>query len=562
MRKSIAIVLFLGLIAPALSGQTAKMTAPKLGDSWVRDTTQPITWTWSGAASVKLVLVSQSAGNLGIIKSGLALGAGAYSWKVGTLEDGKSVPAKSDYKVRIVALASNTILDASPLFAIAEPGSPPGGPPEVTLTEVSKVMLTSLASAKKITVSRPAKGEAWIPLKTYTVKWTWTVPLAATNDQCFGKYGCTAGCPVDLWVAPAANPDAGEKVYLKKECCTLYSYDKGMLTYSGEYSGVVPNLPSGDYVVRVARSDKQTFFGTSQPFTVKSTWSPDSVTLGPDALQGQSDLALTDVVFDDAGNIAIKVKNSGDSYQGNLPVKYKFVTIGSANETLKDEKNILAVSLQPGEEKKLVLCYWGGFTFSNKGWNGGSPSKGIPSLFIPENSRPFQATVTITPDNDVNPNNNWVSKKMCMIQEADIGTDGRIQLTFNPKEWVYILNGTSNETHEDQIKWLSAEKFEATMAVFLWNYGCAAKTFDCWLYVDDLPGQLVAGGIHLQPGYRVEWKQPVTMRVAKRCGDHRLVFIADPKEHGHEPYPNSYLNNVINVTLRIRCGGTIYGHGG
>jgi hypothetical protein len=554
MRKSIAMILFLGLMALALSGQTAKMTAPKLGDSWVRDTTQPITWTWSGSASVKLVLVSQSAGNLGIIKTGLALGAGSFPWKVGTLEDGKSVPAKTDYKVRIVALASNTILDASPIFAIAEPGTPPGGPTAVTFTEVAHVLLTSMASAKAITVSRPSKGETWIPLKTYTVQWTWAVPQTDYANICPGNYKCGAGCPVDLWMVPAANPNSGEKVFLIKECCSHISAgEAGKATYAGEYSGIVPNLQSGDYVVRVGRTDKPGFFGTSQPFTVKSTWSSDSVTLGPDATQGQSDLALTDLFFDDSGNIAIKVKNMGDAYQGHFQIKYKFISIGSSNETLKDEKIVADVSFQPGEEKKMILCHWGGFTFSRKG---------IPSRFIPENSRPFQATVTISADNDVNANNDWASKRMCMIQEADVGTDGQIRLTFTPKNWIYIASGTANQVPVEGIQWITDKEFTATLEVYIWNYGCAARTFDCLLFVDDLPGQRVASGLFLQPGERVQWQQQVKIKVPSRCGDHKLVFIADPKENGHEPYPNSYQNNFIPVTLQIICGGTINGHGG
>ena len=270
MRKSIAIILFLGLIAPALSGQTATMTAPKSGDSWVRDTTQPITWTWSGAASVKLVLVSQSAGNMGIIKSGLALGAGSYAWKVGTLEDGKSVPAKTDYKVRIVVVASNAILDASPLFAIGEPTAPPpaGNPAFVKGGRISQGLLSSMVSSKSIAVSQPVQGEVWAPLKTYNLKWSWLVRIGSAEDDCKASPGCAGTCAVDAWLVPAAAPT--EKIFLVKNHCSTYNYhSQGMVIFSGAYSGIVPNLAAGSYFLRVARCDKPAFFGDSPTFTLK-----------------------------------------------------------------------------------------------------------------------------------------------------------------------------------------------------------------------------------------------------------------------------------------------------
>ena len=243
------------------------------------------------------------------------------------------------------------------------------------------------------------------------------------------------------------------------------------------------------------------------------------------------------MVFDADGNLAFKIKNLGNEYRGGLKVRYTITRYGNSTELIKKGEFWKDIDCQANEVQQVPLTEWGGFTFSNKGWDSGSPSQGIPSRFIPEHSRPFSVQVIITLDNDVNTNNNWVQKKMCMIQEADIGTDGLIQLTFNPKMRIYISQGTSNEIHEEQIKWLSAEKFEVNLAIFLWNYGCVAKTFDCWLYVDDQPGQLIGSAFNLEPGFRVEWKQAVTIRVQKRCGDHRLVFIADPKEKGHEPYP-------------------------
>lgn len=539
--------------APAFA-QTAKFTAPKAGDSWPLGTPRTVAWTGSGSATVKLVLISQSGGNLGIIQSGLSLASGSFSWTVGSLENGKSAPAAGDCRIRLVTVPNNDVLAVSPLFAIAAAGQA-GDTQFVQMAGFSKVILQSQFSSKSIAVSQPKAGEVWVPLKAYGCHWSWTV-LSSVID-CKPTANCNNGCAVDVWLVPQASP--GDKVPLAQGVCSGYSYQQGKITYSGSYSGVVPNVASGSYVVRVARSDNPAFCGDSPAFTVKSTLSGDTAFLGPDATQNQADLALTDVFFDNEARIAIKVKNLGDEFRGYIPIDYKCITIGSANETLKEGKCQDSYFLLPGEERAIVLTDWGGFTFSSKGWDGGSPSQGIPSRFIPVNSRPFQATVTIKPAGDMNPSDNWVSKRMCMIQQADVGTDGQIRLDFSPQSWVYIATGTANQIHADQIRWVGADEFEAGLEVFLWNYGCAPRSFDCWLYVDDLPGRKVADNLALQPGYRVQWKQTVRIRLPERCGDHRLVFVADPAENKNEPYPNSYQNNFIRCFLKIKCGGTITG---
>lgn len=554
MAKLLACLGILWLATAPAFAQTAKFTAPKPGDSWALGSPQTVAWTWSGAATVKLVLISQSGGNLGIIQSGLSLAAGSFSWTVGSLEGGKSAPAASDCRIRLVTVPGNVVLAVSPVFAIAAAGQE-GSVQLAQIGTLAKVIVMGQLGGKAITVGPPRAGDVWTPLKNYELKWTWSVKGSVVD--CKPTYNCNNGCPVDVWLVPQASP--GEKIPLAKGACTGNSYQQGTITYTGSYSGVVPNLAAGNYVVRVARSDNPAFSGDSPAFAVKSSLSGDTAFLGPDAMQNQADLALTDVFFDNEARIAIKVKNLGDEFRGAIPIDYKCITIGSANETLKEGKCHDSYFLLPGEERAIVLTDWGGFTFSRKGWDNGSPSQGIPSRFIPVNSRPFQATVTIAPPGDVNPNNNWVSKRMCMIQQADVGTDGQIRLDFSPQNWLYISTGTANQIHADQVRWVGADEFEAGLEVFLWNYGCAPRAFDCWLYVDDLPGQKVANNLLLQPGFRVQWKQTVRIRLRDRCGDHRLVFVADPAENKNEPYPNSYQNNFIRCFLKIKCGGTITG---
>ena len=76
----------------------------------------------------------------------------------------------------------------------------------------------------------------------------------------------------------------------------------------------------------------------------------------------------------------------------------------------------------------------------------------------------------------------------------------------------------------------------------------------------ELAGQFVQK-MTLWSGQIVSMERPAKIKVPSKCGNHNIVFIADPDEQKNEPYPNSYMNNFINVTLRILCGGTIKGSG-
>jgi len=546
MKKRAVIAIILGLAAAAAFGQTAKLTAPGKGASWALAATQAISWTWNGNAKVKLVLFSQSGGNLGIIKSGLALNAGSFAWTVGTLENGPAVPAGSNYKIRIVNMSDNMVLAVGPAFSITAPG---GKTEFMTVTQVAIITpQPKTATPIVVSVTHPAKGIAWTPLKTnFSVKWEWTIPMDATDRG--GWFPNCPGCPVDVWIVPAAAPS--QKVPLKKNiCCAWGPIKNDIMTYGNQYQGIAPNLASGDYFIRVSWSNKPGFYGDSQPFSVKSTLSENTAFLGPDPAQGQVDLALTQVFFDGQGNLMMKIKNMGAPFSGSIITSYEilFQVYGQLMDKGKVESQF---SAQAYEEKNVLLKEWGGYTF-----NTDIHSKG---KYIPYTTRPVAVKARITGNNDINPNNDWVNQELCMIQDADIGTDGEIKLAFSPKAQVYINRGTSNEIHEAKLKWLSENIFEAEMEVVLWNYGAVKKSFDIWLYVDKLPGQLLFSGASLQPGYKTTWKQLVKIKLPSRCGNHRLVFIADPAEAKNQPYPNSYMNNFIDVTLKIACGGTITG---
>ncbi|OGP87193.1 MAG: hypothetical protein A2156_08055 [Deltaproteobacteria bacterium RBG_16_48_10] len=521
------------------------VTNPAQDSTWEWEKSYAIQWKSSPSALgiLKIVLFGEKGNQVQQI--GLNQDQGTYNWKVpSNIPNGK-------YFIRISTL-NNLISGDSKPFYISDG--------KLIMGQLIPVVLKSA-----ITVTHPGKGDVWIPLKKYTIKWSWTVEGGLL---CKNPYGECVGCNVDVWLIPTTPSASSKKILLLYKICTPGNFSMGKITYRGEYEGVVPNLESGNYFVRVESKDKTEIYGESQPFTVKSTLSSDTALLDPSAqTQGKVpnvDLVLVSVFFDGEGNIKMKIANNlGENFSGELEVTYEINTFGTQPTPMGKGQFIWSnFSLKAKEVKTVDLKEWGGFNFSTFGWDAGSSELGIPSRFIPVNSRPLWVNVKIMPIyvNEINPQNNSFAGKMCMIQAPDIGTKGEIKLVFSPKEWLYIGKGTTNEIHEAKLKWISKDTFEANVEVGLWNFGCTAKTFDCWLYVDKLPGQFLQK-VTLQPGQVDKFNQLIKIKVPSKCGDHSLVFIADPDEHKNEPYPNSYMNNFINVTLRILCGGTIKGSG-
>lgn len=530
------------------------------GGITVTNPVQDATWEWGKSYAIqwksspspfgllKITLYGEK-GNL-FQQIGINQDQGTYNWKVpSNIPNGK-------YFIRMSTL-NNLISGDSKPFYISDGKFVIG---QLIPAEISP-------SKPIITITHPAKGDVWVPLKNYTLKWSWTVQHTSTSD--FGKNpNCVSGADVDVWLIPSGASTPSNKILLLSKVCTLGSMKSGKINFAGEHSGVVPNLQPGNYMVRVARYDQPDICGESQPFMVKSTLSSDTALLDPSYPTQEQypnvDLVLASVFFDGEGNIKMKIANNlGENFSGDLKITYDIHTFGTQPTPVKKDEFIWSnFSLKAKEVKTELLTTWGGFNFSTFGWDAGNFALGIPSRFIPVNSRPIWVNVQIMPGvfKELNTQNNIFSGKLCMIQAPDIGTNGEIKLVFNPKTWIHIGKGTTSEIHESQLKWVSKDTFEADLGVRLWNYGGSAKSFDCWLYVDKLPGQLL-GKENLGSGDVRDFNQPVKIKVPSKCGNHTLVFIADPGEEKNEPYPNSYKNNFINVTLKILCGGTVQGSG-
>jgi len=542
VNKTITLVILLSLVLPA-SAATAAITSPKAGETWAGGTDREIAWTWSGSATVRLLLYKQSSGSLGIIKNKFPLSDGRCSWSVGVLKNGAAVPSGSDYSIRLVDTAGDVLIAKSPLFSISASSG----------TQLNMLTMTATIlppAGKAIQVSRPAKGDVWIPLKPFHVKWGWVNP---NNDifQCGFNPGCQ-GCFTEIWLMPAGSSSV-QKILLAKDRCSVSSHTKGVTSFAGEYSGIVPyEAASGDYFVRTRLTNRPDFYGDRQVFEVRSTASSESGFVGPDPGQGQVDLWLQDVFIDSEGVIMMKIKNVGPFFEGYIGFSGHTCVMkeGSLNKEFFREDRLV---FQNNEVKLVPLLTLGGFQFDSR------PE--AQGLYIPVNTLPISVFVKLSGRDEVNDSNNSISKVLCRLKDADIGTDGSLNLIFSPQKNIYIHRGTANSIHESQVKWVDTATFEADVSTRISNYGCKPKSFDIWLYADKLPGQLIFKGFPLAPGKRETLTQRVQVKLASRCGAHGLVLIADPQEHDNQPYPDSYMNNFINATLNVLCGGSVQGGG-
>jgi hypothetical protein len=108
MKKAFAFMVF-GLFMSTISGisfgQSLKIVSPNGGETWNLESTQVISWTYTGmpdGTRVKLLLFLNGSPG-GTIAPDLPVGQKTYAWKVGALEGGTAAAAADGYKVRIKA---------------------------------------------------------------------------------------------------------------------------------------------------------------------------------------------------------------------------------------------------------------------------------------------------------------------------------------------------------------------------------------------------------------------------------------------------------------------------
>lgn len=120
MKNTFLLLFSLILVTAPLAAQKVTVTSPIGSEPWVLGSAHNITWTPENAGSIKVnIILRDSGGKVGVIKSQVALAAGSWSWaSVGTLEDGTAVAPKAGYIVRI-RNAEGTVSDDSNPFQIS-----------------------------------------------------------------------------------------------------------------------------------------------------------------------------------------------------------------------------------------------------------------------------------------------------------------------------------------------------------------------------------------------------------------------------------------------------------
>ena len=258
--------LLLGIVilihAPGwILGQSASITAPKANDVWTFGDIETVKWTYSGNCLVRLVLYDPSGAKAGIIKSGLQLTDGAFSWPVGQLEGGASVAPVKGYRIQLRIDGSGlTLANSAGSFEIAgspatpvppsppPPGNPPpGNPPPANMIVLNRnLRVNPVQITPTLRVNQPGEGATLKPGDTFPITWTLV-----------GGYN-----EVKIMMYPAGQPHlarAGQVRWIAENAPN-----------SGSFSWKLDATErTGKYVVRVQTPDDKVF-GDSGAFTIAS----------------------------------------------------------------------------------------------------------------------------------------------------------------------------------------------------------------------------------------------------------------------------------------------------
>ena len=216
---SMAILL---MLAP-LAAQSVMVVSPNGGESWVLGSSHNITWTPTNAGNIKVdIILRNSGGKVGVIKSQVALSAGLWTWmSVGKLEDGTIVAPGTDYIVRIRNTANTVTDDSNNAFSIvASSGTP------------------------TLQLLIPNGGESWTRGHTMNItwkaeNWTGTVQLSLFLN------GVYKGI-----IAPSRPSSPGTYLW------SVGTTSNGLADFDSRYRVSVTRTYAGPLVPQVALGDK------------------------------------------------------------------------------------------------------------------------------------------------------------------------------------------------------------------------------------------------------------------------------------------------------------------
>ena len=536
-----------------LMAQSGKITAPKANDVWTAGAKQSILWNHSGQGLVRLLLYAQSGAKVGVIKSGLQLGSGAFSWTVGKLENGVPVPPAKGYKIRLKMDGSALVLDpgAGPFEivtanVIPPAPIPPGNPPKqmVVLNPNPTVPPGNQFSLRQaLTIHAPKSGAIWKPLSDYDITWE-----AVKNKYPASSYS------FDVKLEAAAN-QAFSPLILKKNHWSV-AKDTGsskIYTFNWKFLGST-NIPSGKYKVTVKSVSIPDFKGESGTITVQNTVASNTAFLGED----EFDLIIEEVYYDlSKKSMWARIKNQGfSSYSGPLTIKYQFklasVTYNTpdcSSGNLSGEAKFPNITLNKFQANGYFICKWPCFDKR-------------PADFFPITG-PVKYDVSVYATDKISVVKSGV---ICKSKVPDIIVNDpfRISCKYDP---YYLWAFEHISLDPRHFNWISKETFEAKVEVNVRNWGCQGKQFDIKLHMEGnyLNGkkEVLLGTISLAPGQETTFVSgPVKFSIPKDNQYHKMLLVAYQGEANGEGYPDAYKNNFILTHVRFEeKSNTVRGNG-
>lgn len=197
----------------------------------------------------------------------------------------------------------------------------------------------------------------------------------------------------------------------------------------------------------------------------------------------------------------------------------------------------MQVNLSSNQDMTVQLKYLGNYPAS------------LDKYYTPVHG-PLNMKVQVYPQGvaDLNFGDNTVYEPICGYKGADIVTRNYVSLNLNgAKNWKAFSKWTTQNLSDAGLNWVKGG-FKARIYLPVYNYGCAWRTFDAYLYIDKQKGQFL-GKYTLGPGQWTAIDKVVTIAASVRAKPYQMVIIADQAENTDQPYPNSYMNNFVNTSF-------------
>ena len=158
------------------------VTSPNGGESWVRGSNHPITWTSTGSVGSNVKIEALKAGVVTQTLSTSTPNNGTFGWTIPT-----GLATGSDYKIRITSTSNSAYTDSSN----------------------SNFTITSGTTTPTITVTSPNGGEAWYKSTSHAITWSYTGTPGSTVKIVLLK----AGAEVSTLAASAPIGSSGKGSY-------------------------------------------------------------------------------------------------------------------------------------------------------------------------------------------------------------------------------------------------------------------------------------------------------------------------------------------------------------